>query len=150
MSASSAFCTVIGCFSDGLEETDFKSHSLWSFGSSFFAYIVLWSPWHIWQLCFAFWESMPLVALMELDCPSLLCGSTCCKREPLSLHFLSLARARFNPILNTLMFRRRRSPGTQRASNAHGEVFDAESVVSGDSVCDIRQETKGTGEGLAL
>ncbi|KAF8485507.1 hypothetical protein JB92DRAFT_3131278 [Gautieria morchelliformis] len=52
----------------------------------------------------------------------------------------------FNPtsILDTFMFRRRRSPTTQRASNAHGEGFDAESVVSGDSVLDIRQETKTT------
>ncbi|KAF8476491.1 hypothetical protein JB92DRAFT_3134461 [Gautieria morchelliformis] len=57
---------------------------------------------------------------------------------------------RFNPILDTLMFRRRRSPGTQESSNAHGIVFDVESVVSGESVLDIRQETKGTGEGLAL
>ncbi|KAF8485512.1 hypothetical protein JB92DRAFT_3026628 [Gautieria morchelliformis] len=52
----------------------------------------------------------------------------------------------FNPtsILDTLMFRRRRFPTTRRASIAHGEVFDAESVVSGDSVLDIRQETKST------
>ncbi|KAF8485503.1 hypothetical protein JB92DRAFT_3026528, partial [Gautieria morchelliformis] len=34
--------------------------------------------------------------------------------------------------LDTLMFRCRRSPVTLRASNAHGEVFDDESVVSGD------------------
>ncbi|KAF8509503.1 hypothetical protein JB92DRAFT_2831944 [Gautieria morchelliformis] len=48
----------------------------------------------------------------------------------------------FNPILGTLMFQRRRSPTTKRASNAHGGVFDARSVVSGDSILDIRQETK--------
>ncbi|KAF8476487.1 hypothetical protein JB92DRAFT_3050655 [Gautieria morchelliformis] len=57
---------------------------------------------------------------------------------------------RFNPILDTLMFRRRRSPGTQESSNARGMVFDVERVVSGDSVLDIGQETKVTGQGLAL
>ncbi|KAF8476489.1 hypothetical protein JB92DRAFT_3050705 [Gautieria morchelliformis] len=51
---------------------------------------------------------------------------------------------RFSPILNTLMFRHRRSPGTQSAYNAHGEVFDVERLVSGDSVLDIGPETKGT------
>ncbi|KAF8462491.1 hypothetical protein JB92DRAFT_3150376 [Gautieria morchelliformis] len=57
---------------------------------------------------------------------------------------------RFNSILNTLMFRRRRTPGSQRAYDAHGEVFDAESLVSGDSVLDIGKETKGSDEGLVL
>jgi hypothetical protein len=57
---------------------------------------------------------------------------------------------RFNPVRDTLMFRRRRSPVTQGASNAHGEVFDPESVVAGDSVLDIMQETKSNDEGLTL
>jgi hypothetical protein len=57
----------------------------------------------------------------------------------------------FNPVsFYSLMFRRRRSPETQSASNTHGQVFDAESVLSGDSVLHIRQETKNTDEGLAL
>ncbi|KAF8531752.1 hypothetical protein JB92DRAFT_2848590, partial [Gautieria morchelliformis] len=46
----------------------------------------------------------------------------------------------FNPILASPMCCRRRSPVTRRASNAHGDVFDDKSVVSGDSVLDIRQE----------
>jgi hypothetical protein len=58
-------------------------------------------------------------------------------------------RRRFNPVsFYSLMFRRRRSPETQ--SNTHGQVFDAESVLSGDTVLDILQETKSTKEGLAL
>jgi hypothetical protein len=57
---------------------------------------------------------------------------------------------RFSPILDTLMIWGRRYPGSQRASIAHGEVFGAESVVSGGSVLDIRQETKSHNEGLAL
>ncbi|KAF8485519.1 hypothetical protein JB92DRAFT_3026747 [Gautieria morchelliformis] len=56
----------------------------------------------------------------------------------------------FNPILTTSMCCRRRSPVTPRESNAGGEVVDYESVVSGDSVLDIRQETKGTDGSLAL
>ncbi|KAF8531744.1 hypothetical protein JB92DRAFT_2848245 [Gautieria morchelliformis] len=46
----------------------------------------------------------------------------------------------FNPILATSMCCRRKSPVTRRASNVHGDVFDDESMVSGDSVLDIRQE----------
>jgi hypothetical protein len=57
---------------------------------------------------------------------------------------------RFSPILDTLMFWCRRSPGTQRTSIAHGQAFNAESVASGDSVLDIRQETKSNDEGWAL
>ncbi|KAF8509473.1 hypothetical protein JB92DRAFT_2831922 [Gautieria morchelliformis] len=49
----------------------------------------------------------------------------------------------FNPILATSMCCRRRSPVTPRESNAGGEVVDHESVVSGDCILDIRQETKG-------
>ncbi|KAF8531702.1 hypothetical protein JB92DRAFT_2847681 [Gautieria morchelliformis] len=56
----------------------------------------------------------------------------------------------FNPILATSMCRRRRSPVTPRKSNAYGEVVDHESVVSGDSVLDIRQEMKSTDECLPL
>jgi hypothetical protein len=57
---------------------------------------------------------------------------------------------RFNPVsFHSLIFRRRRSPETQSASNTHGQVFDAESV-SGDSVLDIKEETTSTKEGLAL
>jgi hypothetical protein len=58
---------------------------------------------------------------------------------------------RFNPVnFYRLMFRRRRSTETKNASNTHGQVFDVESVVSGDSVLDIRQETKSADEGPAL
>ncbi|KAF8505318.1 hypothetical protein JB92DRAFT_2965113 [Gautieria morchelliformis] len=56
----------------------------------------------------------------------------------------------FNPILVTSMCRRRRSPVTPRESNAYGEVVDHGGVVSGDSVLDIRQETKSTDECLPL
>jgi hypothetical protein len=56
---------------------------------------------------------------------------------------------RSKSIPGTLMFWRRRYPGTQRVPIAHGEVFDAESVVSGDSALDIRQEKSNDG-GLAL
>ncbi|KAF8509477.1 hypothetical protein JB92DRAFT_511167 [Gautieria morchelliformis] len=56
----------------------------------------------------------------------------------------------FNPILATSMCHCRRSPLTPRESNAGGEVVDHESVVSGDSVLDIRQETKGSDGCLAL
>ncbi|KAF8531771.1 hypothetical protein JB92DRAFT_2080679 [Gautieria morchelliformis] len=53
---------------------------------------------------------------------------------------------RFKPVdFYSLIIRRKRSPvTTQRVSNAHGEVFDDESVASRDSVLDIRQETKHT------
>jgi hypothetical protein len=58
---------------------------------------------------------------------------------------------KFNPVnFYRLMFRRRRYTETKIASDAHGQVFDVESVVSGDSVLDIRQETKSTDEGQAL
>ncbi|KAF8515210.1 hypothetical protein JB92DRAFT_83928 [Gautieria morchelliformis] len=49
---------------------------------------------HMWQLCLTLWELASLVALMELDRLSSLCGSTCCKPEPHSLPCLFLARAR--------------------------------------------------------
>ncbi|KAF8531737.1 hypothetical protein JB92DRAFT_2848164 [Gautieria morchelliformis] len=54
----------------------------------------------------------------------------------------------FNPTLATAMCCHRSSPVTRSASNAQGEVFDGESVVSGDSVLVITQETKNTNECL--
>jgi hypothetical protein len=71
--------------------------------------------------------------------------------ELLSQEFLDTLMfwRKFSPILDTLMFWRRRNLGTQTASIGHGEVFDAESVVSGDSVLDIRREKSNDG-GLAL
>ncbi|KAF8510146.1 hypothetical protein JB92DRAFT_458106 [Gautieria morchelliformis] len=72
--------------------------------------------------------STPLVALLIFST----------KREFLDI--LMFWRRGFSPvILDTLMFWRRRSPVTQRASNAHG---DDESVVSIGTVLDIRQETQ--------
>ncbi|KAF8485510.1 hypothetical protein JB92DRAFT_3026590 [Gautieria morchelliformis] len=57
----------------------------------------------------------------------------------------------FDPILAISMFRRRKSPVKRRASNiACGEVVDHESVVSGDSALDIKQETKSTDGCLPL
>ncbi|KAF8507501.1 hypothetical protein JB92DRAFT_2960108 [Gautieria morchelliformis] len=56
----------------------------------------------------------------------------------------------FNPILATSMCRRRRSPVTPMESNACGEVIEHENAVSGDSVSDIKQETKSTGACLPL
>ncbi|KAF8531959.1 hypothetical protein JB92DRAFT_2845515 [Gautieria morchelliformis] len=57
----------------------------------------------------------------------------------------------FNPTLAISMCRRRGSPRvTPRESNACGEVVDHESVVSGDSVLDIKQETKSTDGCLPL
>jgi hypothetical protein len=67
------------------------------------------------------------------------------------LDTLMLLPRRFNPVnFYSLTFWRRRSPEIQRASDTHGQVFDAESVLSGDSVLDIKKETKSTKEGLAL
>ncbi|KAF8509502.1 hypothetical protein JB92DRAFT_2946277 [Gautieria morchelliformis] len=56
----------------------------------------------------------------------------------------------FNPILATSICRHRRSPVTPRESNVGGEVVDDKSVVSRDSILDIRQETKGSDGCLAL
>ncbi|KAF8531760.1 hypothetical protein JB92DRAFT_2848685, partial [Gautieria morchelliformis] len=52
--------------------------------------------------------------------------------------------------LATSMCRHRRSPVTRRASSGHGDVFGDESVVSGNSILDINQETKNTNECLPL
>ncbi|KAF8530647.1 hypothetical protein JB92DRAFT_2858334 [Gautieria morchelliformis] len=56
----------------------------------------------------------------------------------------------FNFTLATSMCCRRRSPVTRRASRAHGDVFGDGSVVSGNSILDINQETKTTNECLPL
>ncbi|KAF8509506.1 hypothetical protein JB92DRAFT_3097706 [Gautieria morchelliformis] len=56
----------------------------------------------------------------------------------------------FNALLASAMCCPRRSPVTPREANACGEVVDHESVVSGDSVLDIKQEKKSTDECLPL